>query len=363
MKKSTTLLQTLVYSAGASALVPRQKINFSLVDSAPKPTSVSIPVGPTAQVVTYNLSAATLAATATPLPVVAIEKRQIAARTACEPQPTGAGPVPSPDTDSAFVDFSGFSSIAANASVPSGYNMTFSNLHAGNNAYGYMGYTTFSSYDTGACASQCDTISGCLGFNIYFERDPSVEPGPGCENPPSTTVIKCVFWGGYVAAENAKNEGQYRADFHVVIAGSNGYMKTAIPTVLGFTGQSLGNSAINAPLDCNGRDTYMGAKIFSTSIFDPNLCAAACASQNEYNLAHPVTYGETLICNFFTTYLVAKNGDPQGQYCALYTQSWNSSYATNDGLWSGTDHYTIGYAFSYTNTTSSGIPVCPFKSV
>ncbi|ORY68295.1 uncharacterized protein BCR38DRAFT_506816, partial [Pseudomassariella vexata] len=223
-----------------------------------------------------------------------------------------------------------------------------------------MGSTTLGSYDPALCASKCNAITGCLGINIYFERDPTVEPAARCNNPRSTTVIKCVFWGGYVEAANAKNMGQWRADFHVVIAGSNGYMKEGVPNVPGFTGQFLGQKTINAPSDCNGKDTFMGSKVFSTSIFNPNLCAAACRSQNEYNTAHPPSDGHRpMICKFFTTYLLAQNGNPQGQYCALYTQKWDSSYATNNGQYRGNDHYTIGLSFSYYNTETPGFPVCP----
>ncbi|KAH9905659.1 hypothetical protein F4778DRAFT_727071 [Xylariomycetidae sp. FL2044] len=359
MRFSILAVHGLVTLAGASPLVPRQDIEFDMVEAAPDPSTVTIPVGPTADVVTYDLAAATASAIADPLPVEAVEKRHLSLRTACEPQPAGSGPVPSPDTDADFLAFTGFSDAAAHAPTPAGYSLTFSNLQTSSGAYGYMGFTTVASYDTDSCANQCNSITGCLGFNIYFERDPSVNPGPGCEDPNSTTAIKCVFWGGYVAEENAKNDGQWRANFHVVIAGSNGYMKIGVPNVPGFTGESLGNRAINAPLDCNGKDTYMGSKIFSTSIFDPSLCGAACQSQNEYNLAHPPAQGKPMICKFFTTYLMAVNGRPEGQYCAMYTEYWDASHATNDGQWRGSDHYTVGYAFSYTNTSSPGIPICP----
>ena len=59
------------------------------------------------------------------------------------------------------------------------------------------------------------------------------------------------------------------------------------------------------------------------------------------------------------TYLSAKNGQPQGQYCAMYTQPWDKSLAKNTGQYRGNDHYTIGYAFSYSNDASPGLPVCP----
>lgn len=67
---------------------------------------------------------------------------------------------------------------------------------------------------------------------------------------------RCVFWGGPVTTDNAKNVGQWRKDFHVVIAGSNGYVSNKIVTPPGCsTPIYLGNAAINAPFDCNGNDT------------------------------------------------------------------------------------------------------------
>ena len=357
MKTITAVLAAFVVATAASPLVARQDIDFDLVDDTPNPSTVSIPLEATSQSVSYDLAEATAEATASPLSVDAsptgAQKRgpAIAARAACDPQPTGSGQHPSPDTAEAFLGYGTFANVAFGAVTPSGYSNTFKNLHASSSAYGYMGMTTLSSYDPSQCAAYCDNIDGCFGINIFFERRPSLEPGTGCEDPPSTTAIVCVFWGGYVEAANAFNEGQYRDQFHVVIAGSNGYMKTAIPEVTGYEGEALGNAAINAPLDCNGEDTYMGSKIFTTSRFDAGLCestpqnipihlaiaqkltqlvgAAACESQNEYNIAHPPAVGDPAICAFFTTYLMAKNGSPEGQYCALYTQYWDTSYATN----------------------------------
>lgn len=136
-------------------------------------------------------------------------------------------------------------------------------------------------------------------------------------------------------------------------------MKSRVPAVAGYTGVALGDATINAPLDCNGMDTYMGAKVFTTSFFDPKLCTAACEAQNKYNLAHPPAGKAPKLCKFVTTYLSAKNGQPQGQYCAMYTQPWDKSLAKNTGQVRGTDSYTIGYAFSYSNDASPGLPVCP----
>lgn len=72
-------------------------------------------------------------------------------------------------------------------------------------------------------------------------------------------MIKCVLWGGPVDVSNALNTGQYRGSFQVVIAGSNGYTNYAATTPAGYTAPTLlDNKAINAPLDCNKHDTYMG---------------------------------------------------------------------------------------------------------
>ncbi|OBT98900.1 hypothetical protein VE01_02394 [Pseudogymnoascus verrucosus] len=357
--KAVVVFNALLALAAASPLVPRQDIDFELVDAAPDPTPASIAIGPTAQSATYDLTAATESAGVPLIVDTPVEKRKLVGRTACSLQPAGAGPVPSPDTDSAFLAYASFASSASGAPTPPGYTNTFTNLQASVNAYGYMGYTTLNTYDTSQCAAQCSQMDSCYGFNIFFERDPSVEAGTGCMDPPSTTVIKCSFWGGYVAAENALNTGQWRSDFHVVIAGSNGYMTTESPAVEGFTVQSLGNNAINAPLDCNGNDTYMGSRMYTTSTFDPNLCAQTCASTNEFDIAHPPADGVPMICKFFVTYLLSKNGAPQGQYCAMYTQPWDLSYATNNGQWNGDDHYTVTYGFSYSNDASPGLPVCP----
>lgn len=72
-----------------------------------------------------------------------------------------------------------------------------------------MGYTTLTTYDPAVCAAKCDKINGCMSINVYFERDPTLEPGAGCDNPASTTNIKCVFWGGPVNTNNANNAGQW----------------------------------------------------------------------------------------------------------------------------------------------------------
>ncbi|KAI4862305.1 hypothetical protein F4820DRAFT_460318 [Hypoxylon rubiginosum] len=360
MKSSVALIQPLVALTIAGIVHPRQGIDTSLVDSAPSPTSASIPIGPTADTTSYDLSQATESATASPLPVKTeptshkVEARQ----TACQPNPTGAGPTVSPDTDSAFSANAAFSTIAIAAPTPDGYNQTFVNLHARSEAFGYLGFVIVDSYDTAGCADQCDTVfEGCQSFNIFFERDPVVAPARGCRDPPSTTNIKCVFWGGDLAAGTATNtNGQFLVDFHVVVAGSNGYTLIAAPEVPGYDGEPTGNNTIDAPPSDTdggrggrGGGTYIGSRIFTDTYFDPQLCAAACDAQNKYNLAHPPSRGQPQICRFFTTYLIYRNGEPVGQYCALYTQYYPPSFATNGGTRNGRDTFAVRNAFSYRN--------------
>lgn len=112
------------------------------------------------------------------------------------------------------------------APIPAGYELSFSNKQASSNANNYMGVHTFDTYNTTACAALCDAVATCNAFNIYFERDPTVNPAPDCPNPPSFTNVKCTLWGSGVTAETAVNKGQFREEFQVVIAGSNGMYDT-----------------------------------------------------------------------------------------------------------------------------------------
>lgn len=228
--------------------------------------------------------------------------------------------------------------------------------------YGYLGFTTLKTYDVASCAAKCNAINGCISINIYYERDPTVDPGTGnsgCANPPSTTMIKCVFWGGPISADNAVNTGQWRNQFQVVIAGSNGYTNSSVAALSGYSAPiPLGNAAINAPYDKYGYNTYMGDAIF-LGAFNASLCAAACSQKSAYNLQHPSKDGSPVqTCQFFNTYILYINDTThiQGQYCAMYSESWPQSYATNVGQYRGSDHFLIEYSFAYSNNTNPGAP-------
>ena len=123
----------------------------------------------------------------------------------------------------------GVQSIAENAPTPDGYASVFTDLDGSLSASNYMGLYTFQSFDTLSCASQCDQASGCQAFNVYMERDPSVNPASACPNPPSTTNFRCTLWGAPVSAGEATNTGQWRDQFQVVITGSNGTSPFDLP--------------------------------------------------------------------------------------------------------------------------------------
>jgi hypothetical protein len=125
----------------------------------------------------------------------------------------------------------------------------------------------------------------------------------------------------------------------------------------------LSNKAINAPLDCNNDDSYMGMRLLNDNApFDPQRCDAICEATSQYNIEHP---GDDLsrpprLCKFYNTYILNKNYYSQGQVCAMYTESWDPSvYATNDGQWRGDDHYTISSSVFFHNATDVTTPVCP----
>lgn len=369
MRHAAIILPALL--AGVPAVMA-QKIEFALADAMPDPTYSSA-IGLPSQTVPYDAKAAVASV------VAEIKEGELAASDGtdkfkprglerrtdgdCHALPLGEGPSVTPDTAEAFASWPAFAAAANGAPTPAGYINTFKNLNASNNAFGYMGYQAMATYDTNACAALCDARDGCHAINIYFERSPTKAIGPACQDQLSTTTIKCVFWGGPVTKENAKNYGFTDLGFTVVNAGSNGYVSTKMPSQPGYTGPNpLGDVAINAPLDCEGtHDSYMGVHIFTDTPFDPALCAAACTATSQFNLEHPPSDGsEPRTCNFFNTFILLMNGQVQGQYCSMYTRAWDNSYATNNGQWRGEDHFTIQYSFTYSNATFSG-EKCPAK--
>ncbi|KAF4551540.1 Hypothetical protein D9617_13g100410 [Elsinoe fawcettii] len=357
------VVSALAALAQAAPAPAPQDIEFDLVYALPNPSS-SVDLTATAQVVKYDPTSILQDA----LPQITQDPHTddgagstLRKRAACQKQPAGAKNAPTvADDPASFKASVDFANAANNAVTPAGYTQTFKNLKASNNAYGYMGYSTLDSYDVATCAGRCTKINGCMSFNLYFERDPSIEPADACPNPPSVTMIKCVYWGGPVTTENAINDGQWRAKFQVVMAGSNGYQNNSIVTPPGYNAPVyLNDAAINAPYDSFGFDSYMGVALFNSGPFDIKLCADACNLKSKYNREHPPTDGTPVTtCQFFNTYIlyINQSSNAQGQYCAMYSESWPTKYAVNKGQYRGYDRFLIQNSYSVSNKTDPGAP-------
>ncbi|KAG9858240.1 hypothetical protein KCU98_g1048, partial [Aureobasidium melanogenum] len=338
--------------------------------AAAQQTESPLSVFPAATVVPINAAGESDQETASATTTDAPAKRGINARTACAPQATISNFYNvSVDSFGAFVADSTIASIASAAPTPSGYFKTFTNAAGSSSAYAYLGYAIVNGgktgYDVNWCASKCNAISGCLSFNIFFERDPVLEPGSGCTNPAAFANLKCSFWGSALDLSTATNKGQWRSNFQVGIAGSNGYTsyKLGGPIAGWDAPQSLNTSAMNAPVrDCADTWTYMGFKLFQSGPFDPNLCSAACNAQTAYNLAHPPSTGKASKCAAFGTYILTmtnKTGSyQQGQMCTMYTSNWNKQYAVNNVAYDDSigAKYTYSYSFFYSRSDMQ--PIC-----
>ncbi|USW54700.1 hypothetical protein Slin15195_G080190 [Septoria linicola] len=353
------MLRTLLVAGtiGLAAALPRpQNIDFAAVDAIPTPAELGAPLAAAASAVpTYvpEQAAAKAASEAASNPIT--KRRSLVARAACDPRPLGQGaPDTSPDTPEAFQTNFQYRNLAVDSHIPQGYDRVFNNLKAANKQDGYLGFYTLSGYDTIRCRQYCDATKTCTAFNTYIERSPRVEPGAGCENPHSTPVVKCALFGLPVSANTATNDGQFQADFHVVIAGSNGFVKNAPPpSQPKFTGPKALPGAINAPNESN---SYVGVRTYNGP-YDPSQCAAAAKEHNAYwqrNTPNGQTYKPV---NFFVAYVVSKNNQPKGTYCALYDRPWDSSFATNTGQYDNEgNYYDVSQAYSYTlSQQDSGI--------
>lgn len=273
-------------------------------------------------------------------------------RAACDPQPKGSGPVSSPDTPAAFQSNLIYNQTASAAIIPDGYALAWPTPRQGaTEGSTYITYYTLTSFDTLKCQQKCDQADSCYAFNVYFERDPTKEPGyTSCQNPPSTTNIKCALFGAQIDEKTATNAGQWRADFQILIAGSMGYNKLAAPPL---------NQYFNAPTELGGAiqapSGFMGSRYY-TGAYNPAQCIQACTGTNAYSQKHPRSDGTYDPCNFVNSYVLSKNGAPQGTYCSMYTSTWGKSLSTNYGQWRGTDQYTVSQSYGWTITnTDSGV--------
>ncbi|KAI5193696.1 hypothetical protein E4T42_09312 [Aureobasidium subglaciale] len=341
------------------------------VDTAP---AISVPIGSGTQIIPLDITAAVkevvadvLTDPSSDIPAEApnsISKRSpkraraLQARGTCNAQPLGSGPAVYPDTADAFVNSYALAEVAESASTPYGYYEAFDNLQGSVSAAGYRGYKTYTSYDVNKAAADCKAIKGCKAFNIFFERDPSIDPCATNKDPPSTNVIKASFWSVPICAKDATNTGQYREKFHVVIAGSNGYnLVDCAGDVDGWTKETYDGCTINAdPTLCTygGRpDSYISNSRIDGD-FIPEACQAACDAKTKSNPLEP--------CNFVTSWAYLLDGQYKYQVCAFYQRYWDVSYCDNRGqVTSSGKVASIGPSYSYTKKSDNGVSHCPLK--
>jgi len=129
----------------------------------------------------------------------------------CLPLPVSDNIYGIPVSDlSAFTNSSNAATIASGAVTPIPYKQVFRNRLASVSGGGYLGFKVIPYYDPFLCASICDDMKGCLGFNIFFERDPTLEPSEYCPNPPAGINVKCSFWRKQINANGDMNPGEQR---------------------------------------------------------------------------------------------------------------------------------------------------------
>ncbi|KAI6849032.1 hypothetical protein BTJ68_00414 [Hortaea werneckii EXF-2000] len=294
----------------------------------------------------------------------------------CAPQPDGYGPVPSPDTASAFLAYPSLHAMASAAPTIIGsqcnteYEQVFVDEDGSVSAQSYLGLYTLDSYDANLCAAKCDATNLCTAFNIYAERDPSLNPtkndstaptvwGYDCPNPASMTSYKCTLWGSSIDGSLATNQGGYREDFHVVITASNGYDRTnstippdptgqvsspvASSTTLATSPSPAGNSPAPAPKpatspnhpwgngnNCGGKainaPQYNMGQRFFPGPFNPQVCSDYALAQNK------AQSGSSSSCRMFNAAYLHKDGVPYGTMCSLYSSALDSNtWATYTG--------------------------------
>ncbi|KAK1068706.1 hypothetical protein LTR74_005364 [Friedmanniomyces endolithicus] len=274
----------------------------------------------------------------------------------CAPQPDGDGPRVTPDTVAAFEAYPEFHADALKAITPAGYVETFKDLNGSTSANSYITFKTLTSYSVSDCANLCDTTALCTAFNIYIERDPSLNPtlndtaanttGQYCPNPSSITNYKCSLWGSSIDATSATNYGDYREQFQVVIVASNGYDKTNNTTPAPCPGYE-------PPSNCTGAISSGGSYCLGSHFFpgpyNPSVCGIYADAQTATNKAAAKDRGESsyVPSNMFNAYMVKKNSVAQGTYCSLFNTVLSDSWASFEGGWAGQNYFGVESSWTY----------------
>ncbi|ROV98079.1 hypothetical protein VMCG_07016 [Cytospora schulzeri] len=158
-----------------------------------------------------------------------VEQAEMAPNACTSDMPGGLGPTVVPDTPAAFLNFGGFANDAISTTNLAGYaNVAYNqNAWAERTTTTSMGWLNLADYDVTACGTYCNNTAGCLSFDIFFQRSPTVAPSfnSSCPNPPSMTSVMCWIYSNPMTTADLVNTGETRGQFQVVIAGSNLFNK------------------------------------------------------------------------------------------------------------------------------------------
>ncbi|KAF2163324.1 hypothetical protein M409DRAFT_68596 [Zasmidium cellare ATCC 36951] len=310
-----------------AGLASAQQLNIAAINAAPLPATTAAPVGATAQsTLAYNSAAAATSATDDVQPTSAAAAANKVKRGDCSPQPAGAGPKVSPDTPEAFSNSLYFHALANSVIPPFPYIEKFRDLNGSTQQNSYLTYYILPSYDVFKCANYCNNVDLCTAFNLYVERDPSLDPGPNCPNPPSTTNYKCALWGSSISRASATSTGHVPAGFSL--------------------SAGLGNKAITL-----AGQFSLGSEFFAGP-YDPSLCGFYATAQTSANRADAQIKGLKTYqaANSFNSYYVYKGNFAWGTYCTLFNKNIDSSYAGNINASSNGVAYGVGSSFQWSLT-------------
>ncbi|KAH6668722.1 hypothetical protein B0J14DRAFT_674191 [Halenospora varia] len=221
-----------------------------------------------------------------------------------------------PDTVAAFYAYAPFHQEAQAAKAPSGYASTFVDLTPSISANIYLSLTTLQTYDVSGCSTLCNNKDLFTGFNIFVERDPSLNSSDNC--PQSQTT-------------NARSGAPASTPLPLPTTNKTGKTNNTTPaTCPGWQPPKKrggdGSKAHNHPSTCIGTHFYPGP-------YNPLLCA---------NFEQFVA-----LCKFLNSYMVKKNGKPLGTYCGIYAQSYQPGGASYQPGWQGADWWDVESSWSY----------------
>ncbi|ROW16603.1 hypothetical protein VPNG_01446 [Cytospora leucostoma] len=143
--------------------------------------------------------------------------------------PVGLGPTVSPDTPAAFLAYSPFAANAIATTNIAGFTIEAINYQARAERTNVttMGWLNLPNYDVTACSGYCTNTLGCLSFDVFYQRSPTIVPSynTSCPDPPSMTSVICTIYSAALTTADMINTGETRGQFVVVIAGSNLFNK------------------------------------------------------------------------------------------------------------------------------------------